>query len=289
MSAFRVSQHFNDRIELAATGATCADAVYRFDPDQPKACVHPLATPSGIILSGFEMSDHVWHRGLWFAIKYVNGTNFWEEQAPYGIQVSRAQPRVELVDSNAARITHDIDWTSESTGSAIHETRTLLLRRDGDTRLIDWTSRLHAQIPLKLDRTPYTTWGGYGGLAFRSSRELHDVSFVLPDGQVTQSLAGQPHAWCLMHARADGGPERRVSLGMIDHPDNVRGPSPWYCKTGNGFTYMNPAFLFHEPMSLAIGQPLTLRYRVAWCDGIWQPEQFAELARRYQQDGDAQP
>ncbi len=277
----RFEQWFDDHIKLTSAGDPPAEAVYRFSPSLPKPCIHPLTTPAGVVLTGFEMSDHVWHRGLWFTIKFVNETNFWEEHDPYGRQVNRAQPRVELIDDSSARIIHEIEWVSAATGSAILETRTLVLRRSGEAGQIDWTSQLQALIDLKLDRTPYTTWGGYGGLAFRASRELHEVNFLLPDGQTTQSLSGQPHEWCLMHAKVDGGRDRHVSLGIVDHPGNVRSPSPWYCKTGNGFTYMNPAFLFHEPMSLEAGKQLVLRYHIAWRDGLWSQETFAELSQQY--------
>ena len=46
----------------------------------PKPCFHPLHTAAGRQIAGFQMSDHTWHRGLWFTIKFINKTNFWEEQ-----------------------------------------------------------------------------------------------------------------------------------------------------------------------------------------------------------------
>ncbi len=53
---------------------------------KPKPYFHPLCTPAGHVLTSFEPHDHVWHRGLWFTIKFVNGENFWEENAPFGTQ-----------------------------------------------------------------------------------------------------------------------------------------------------------------------------------------------------------
>jgi hypothetical protein len=258
-----------DRVEVGSW------ATYRYDGALPKPCVHPLVTPRGHVLSGFEMSDHVWHRGLWFTIKFVNGANFWEEQPPFGVQVSRSQPVCELVAPRKLRITHRLKWTSEATGAVIDEMRMLTFRSDG---VIDWATELRARKDLTLDRTPFTTWGGYGGLAFRAARELHDVNFLLPNGDTASALAGQSHAWTVMQAKVDGGAEQHVSIGMIDHPANPRSPSPWYCKSGNGFNYMNPALLFHEPMSLKEGDLLRLRYRVMHRDGFWTPDEFASAA-----------
>ena len=132
-------QSWDDRIEIAGAGS----ATYRFDPGLPKPCVHPLITPAGHRLTGFEMSDHVWHRGLWFTIKFVNGTNFWEEQPPFGIQISQAQPVCEFIASGAVRVTHLLEWKSEATGVAIRERRTMTFREEpSGASLIDWTSEL---------------------------------------------------------------------------------------------------------------------------------------------------
>jgi hypothetical protein len=272
MSESRLSfrQTFDDRIEIG-------QSAYRFDKSLPKPCLHPLVTDAGHVLSGFEMSDHVWHRGLWFTIKFINGTNFWEEQAPFGVQVSQRQPVCEFVDDGALRVTHLLDWTSEATGKALTERRVMVCR----SGQIDWTTELHAAQDVTLDRTPYTTWGGYGGLSFRASRELHNVNFLLPGGETIAALAGQPHDWVSMNADVDGGPGQKVAMAMIDHPSNPRSPSPWYCKSGNGFNYMNAAFLFHEPMTLARGVTLRLAYRVLYRDGQWTANELAQLAAAF--------
>src|SRR5580704_14945891 len=166
-STFSFRQSWDDRIEISR-GRELTSAAYQFSSKLPKPCVHPLITPAGHVISGFEMSDHVWHRGLWFTIKFINGTNFWEEHSPFGIQVSQSQPRCEFTNEGELRITHMVEWTSEATGTAIKERRTLTFRRPIESAsAIDWQSELHAAQDLTLDRTPYTTWGGYGGLAFR--------------------------------------------------------------------------------------------------------------------------
>lgn len=284
-SKMSFTQSWNDRIAIA-TAEQKQSAVYRFDPSLPKACFHPLTTAAGHRLSGFEMSDHVWHRGLWFTIKFVNGTNFWEENAPFGIQQSAAQPSCEAVSADQVRIAHLVEWTSQATGVVLRETRVLHHRSHAsDFSSIDWTTELHAAADLLLDRTPYTTWGGYGGLSFRGARELHDAGFLLPNGETTASLAGQPHDWVVMNAAVDGGAGNRVSLGMIDHPANPRSPSPWYCKSGNGFNYMNAAFLFHEPMSVKKEQTLRFRYRVLYRDGVWTAKEFGSLAGEFRESG----
>jgi len=255
---------------------------YRCESSLPKPAIHPLYSPTGVLLSGFEMSDHVWHRGLWFTIKFVNGENFWEETPPFGVQQSVSQPVCELINDRHVRLNHHLSWTSASTGPVIDERRTVdFYVGDDSVHTIDWTSRLRAQKNLTLDRTPYTTWGGYGGLAFRGSRELQDVSYLLPDGKSVASLVGQSHEWTVLQAVADGGVKRRVSIGFIDHPSNPRTPTPWYNKSGNGYTFANASFLFHEPLPVDSNTTLSLSYRVLMRDGSWTAPEFAQLAKTY--------
>lgn len=273
-----VSRRPGDHVALTGPAGT---ATYRFG-GLPKACVHPLTTPTGHRLSGFEMSDHVWHRGLWFTIKFVNGTNYWEEHEPYGVQVHTADPTVEKIGDTSARIRAEIQWTSAATGMVFRETRTLTRHVLDDVVVaIDWSAALRAEQDLTLDRTPYTTWGGYGGLSFRSTREFHKAHLMLPGGAEVQGLAGQPGPWVVMQGLLDGGKDLKAAIGMVDHPSNPRGPSPWYCKVGPEVNFMNAAFLFHQPMTVAKGEMLRFNYRVLYRDGHWTADAFDALADAY--------
>jgi hypothetical protein len=271
-------QTFDSRIDLDSSDGSPV-ASYRFDSTLPKPCFHPLYTAAGRSITGFQMSDHSWHRGLWFAIKFINQSNFWEERPPFGIQQTQSNPRCEYISSDSVRIAHPLRWTSQATGAVIDEDRTVIFTvlPDG-TRAIDWSSSLVALQDLLLDRTPYTTWGGYSGLTFRASREVHNTSYLLPDGQTSPAILGQAHPWALIRGSIDGADGAKMSLGIIDHPSNPRSPQTWYAKSGQSYDFMNAAFLFHEPMSVSRGQRLDFRYRVLYRDGWWEASEFAGLA-----------
>ena len=278
-----IYQQFDDCADVLHAKDHVASC-YRYNSELPKACVHPLSTPAGHCLSGFEMSDHVWHRGLWFTIKYLNETNFWEEHEPYGIHVNDAEPKCEVIDANTVRIEHPVRWESGPTGLAIREKRVLTFRaHDDNTRSIEWDAELIPTQDLKLDRTPYTTWGGYGGLSLRGSREMHNLAFTLPGGGTAEGLAGESYDWLLMQGDVDGGPEQKIGFGMIDHPDNPRSPSPWYAKHGPAMNYINAAFLFHEAMAVEEGETLRFKYLVCYRDGVWDADEFADIANRYRE------
>lgn len=287
MPITRVTQAPGDCIDLLADHGHAA--TYRYAPTLPKPTFHPLTTPRGHRITGFEPSDHTWHRGLWFTIKYINGKNFWEESEDgrgHGVQVTDAPPACAFLDADTLRIAHRLRWVPLDPGSTpvFHEERTLTFRAlPGGVRAIDWHATLTPAADLTLDRTPYTTWGGYGGLSFRGSRELHKARFLLPDGDATPSLTGQPHDWVVLVGQMDGGADEHVSLGLIDHPANPRSPSPWYGKVGE-VNFINAAFLFHEKMEVAADRPLTFRYRVLFRDGEWSRDEFAALADAFRKE-----
>ncbi len=283
----RITQAYNDSIDIHAPG--CGSASYRFNPTMPKPAWHPITTAAGTVLSGFEPSDHVWHRGLWFTIKFINKDNFWEEHPPFGVQRSVAHPTVEILSPHATRITHQQLWSSDRLGQVIRETRTQELHSDlPGTLRFDFHTHLTALTDLELDRTPFTTWGGYGGLTLRMSRELHGMAYQRPDASAPkepnpESVTSEHHDWLLLHAKVDGGPSRSVSVGFIEHPSNLRSPTPWYCRGVNGYNFMNAAFLFHEPLLLPANQSLQLRYRIYIRDGVWDKLDFARLADHFRQ------
>jgi hypothetical protein len=275
----QITHRLGKSVELNDEGNN-ARLTYRYEAGLPKPCLHPLNTDGGVCLTGFQMSDHVWHRGLWFTIKFINGENYWEEHAPFGAQYSDAEPCVVVDRDGTVSLTHEIAWACQQ-GSALQETRQLRIgRSDAPMRAIEWSTKLTAAKDLVLDRTPFTTWGGYGGLSFRASRELHEAKFQLPDREPSESVSGLATPWFTMNARADGGSNRRVSMGVASHPSNPRSPQPLYAKAG-AMTFWNFAFLFHEPMSLREGQTLDFRYLIVVRDGAFDAGQFEAVVQAF--------
>ena len=225
--------------------------------DVPKPHVHPMPTPSGKVLTRVSPPDHPWMRGLWFAIKYVGGVNFWEENpaddAGFGVQRQRTPT--------------SIDWVGPDGEVALREERRVdHVDLSGTAYAIDWTTVLLAPRDTVLDRTPYTTWGGYGGLVLRGAADWEDTRILLSDGSEHRRPEGIPARWADL-SNADAG------VTFLDHPANPRHPVPWYGATrsrvyGEGWSnYLNAAFLFHEPTELPADQRLTFRYRVIVHDG----------------------
>lgn len=228
-----------------------------------KPHLHPVHARNGRLLTRVSPADHPWQRALWFAIKYVNGENFWEE--PEG------QPFGEQVDAGGGRI----EWRTHAGDVVIDEQR-LIDRREldrDDAYALDWTTSLRPRVDVELERTPYTTWGGYGGLTLRGAGDWEDTRILLADGSVHRRPEGVPARWADLSS-ADAG------ITFLDHPANPGSPVPWYGATRSrvygtdGWSnYLNAAFLFHGGMNLAAGEVLTLRYRMLVHDGVWDVDE----------------
>ncbi|MBA3303969.1 MAG: PmoA family protein, partial [Acidimicrobiia bacterium] len=139
--------------------------------------VHPLRTPSGFTLTRNAPEDHPWHHALWFTIKFVDGDNFWEELSPFGLLHQRDD--------------HHLDWVRPDGHLALREERVLTEVDLGDDAwALDWSTVLEAPEAVVLDRTPFTTWGGYGGLSLRGSAEWTDTRLLLSDGTSKRRITG---------------------------------------------------------------------------------------------------
>jgi hypothetical protein len=253
--------------------------------DAPRPFLHPVTTPAGAVLTVEAPADHPWHHALWFAIKFVNGENFWEEYGEFGTLRARDVRELDAAGDGAVQAT--IDWVRpDGESRALVETRTLTPETLGDgAYAIDWVETLETDVDSTFDRTPFTTWGGYGGLTLRGSPDWHDTQLVLPDGSRHDRLLGERAAWCALHgtARRPDGTEQECGLVIADHPRNPRFPTPWYGSNradtyGEGWAnFLNAAFLWDAALDVAAGSPLELRHLVIVYDGAFDIDRISSV------------
>jgi hypothetical protein len=267
------------RVELTEDAVVVADRwTYRWGA-RKRPNLHPVLSPSGAVLTRDAPDDHPWHHGLWFTIKFVDDDNFWEEMAPYGVLRHDGPPEVEARDDGSMRLKGTLTWTRPDRETvALRERRELAhVPIDGSAYAIDLDTTLVPTTAVRLDRTPFTTWGGYGGLALRGSGEWTDTVIRLDDGADRERVLGDASRWCDIAGTIGGG---RAGVAMLDHPGNRRHPVPFYGSTraatyGEGWSnFLNAAFLWHEPLELAEGEELRVRHRVVVHDGAWEPERI---------------
>jgi hypothetical protein len=267
-------------VELAAarTGPVLWRYVYG---GKPKPFFHPICTPAGHNIALFEPHDHVWHRGLWFTIKFVNEENFWEEHAPYGVQRTLLPPDV-THDDDRVTLSSVQCWIRPDQESVVidEQRRMTYVPLAASAYALDLVFTLTPRVDVVLDRTPFEGWGGYGGLCFRGSRNWGPTRLLFSDGSTSDRPTPVVSAWCDLSGPLDGGVDQSGGIAMFDHSDNIRHPVPWYGGTGPGH-YFNAAFLFNEPLALQSGTTMTLRYRVYVHDGVPDVDHLEREYRRY--------
>lgn len=248
---------------------------------KPKPFFHPLTTPAGHVLTIFEPWDHIWHRGLWFTIKFINEDNFWEEKPgqPFGTQVTTSPLSITPQSNDSFAVASRQQWIRPDGQAILDEIRAFNhVTLDETSYALDFTFSLTPRIDVKLDRTPFTTWGGYGGLCFRGNRNWQQTKLLFDDNSTSDRPTPKQSKWCDLTGKIDGAYETQCGVAIFDHPNNPRHPVGWYGGTGTGH-YFNAAFLFQEPMLLKAGELLKLRYRVLVHDGARTCE---ELESGYQ-------
>lgn len=221
----------------------------------PKPFFHPICLPDGTVITEHEPADHIWHRGLWFAFKFVNGINYWEERDPIV-----GQQRTVAAHTDGTTHTSTLHWHDQEQVRLIEQRQWQQTLDNDGTITLTWHSRLEAQEDIVLDRTPYTTWGGYGGLFVRLLDDLKDARLVFSDGTVATKCTGERYEWGAIEGTTPDGQD--CAVVFLPDPANTRWPEPFYGHAKPNYHFFGPAPLFHEPLSLAAGEVLDYRVRV---------------------------
>jgi hypothetical protein len=260
-------------------------------PRETKPCFHPIALPGGPVLTAYRPADHPWHRGLWFSWKFINGVNYWEEDKATGLAAGRTEAsdmRVETRPDFSARITLTLSYRPTDGSPVMTENRVVEVSppdREGHFHM-DWSLAFTAHTNVHLDRTPLPNepegkpYGGYAGLSLRLTHELKAAQAVTLQGPiefVEERYRGRSPA---MDYAADFGGQA-AGIAILDYPDNLNAPTPWYAINGAVMHFFTPAVLCYGPHTLKAGQSLSLRYRVIVHPGRWDAARLREEADRY--------
>jgi len=172
-----------------------------YGADQPKPHFHPVAVPEGPVVTWDRPPDHVWHHGLWFSWKYINGRNYWEPDRATGKpqgSTKWAHVQVQTREDASARIDMDLTYRPADGPTMMTEKRIVEVSAPDDPGIyfFDWTCKFTAgEKDVLLDRTPLEgepggkPWGGYAGLCLRLAKDLVRRQVVSTEGPV--EFAGQ--------------------------------------------------------------------------------------------------
>lgn len=253
---------------------------FHYDAQQAHCYFHPLSLPDCPPLTVDSPADHVWHHGLWFSWKYINGVNFWENAAgrnrPAG-RTSWLPPKVHTFPNRAAKIVMELLYASPEHGELLTEKRALQISppaADGSYH-IDWTATFTALADeVTLDRTPLPgepggqAWGGYAGLSLRMAN-WQNRSAQTSDGLVQfneqNRYRGRHRAFDYQGVQAG----KDVGICIEELASNLNEPTPWYCIRSEQMSFFTPAVICYGARTLRRGDHFTLRYRIHIHAGHW--------------------
>ncbi len=253
---------------------------------------HPLATVDGAVLTDLRPGDHLWHRGLRFAWKKINGLEGywtwpdgkkrWPDKKMGNSDVTAV--KVLANDDFSARFELEMSYHPPGESADLTEKRIITVSApdENGNYHIDWRGVFTAGAKgAILDRTPITgeedgKWfGGYAGLQFRvadhesfstwtisNSEDVKVVSkakaISMESRKSLEAVHGKPARWVDLTLDMTDGKTGGVTI--MDHPGNLRHPSPWH--VGAMPHEFHHAPLFAGPYTLEAGKKLSFAFRI---------------------------
>lgn len=264
------------KLERTATGAKMTRngrTLWNLEIDNPEGrpFFHPLALPSGRMLTDLRPKDHVWHLGYWFSWKYINGVNYWE---PADAERRGTEPEGQTrvvkksvgVDGLACNVRLELEYGPRKGGvPVLAETRNITIdppdRNGGYT--ITVRHEFKALADVTIDRTPphgdvkTGKWGGgYAGATLRLS----------PEAASSFRLRG--HGGGDSPARCTASETKFIDFTDPDTGEGVTFTQLKAPPSGKFYVWpdkrmVNPSPVYDAPLSMKKGETLELAYRLA--------------------------
>ncbi len=248
--------------------------VYAFSTNQFKPYVRELYTLRGDNVLRDAPADHLHHHGLMYAIR-INGTNFWEETGPAGIEKSvkilshkTGQSADGLPQAQFTQLIHWLSFTNRfatdsATAAVLIERRTLTLtvdEKNGEVAL-----RWHAEFEVGKNAGAVTLHGShYNGLGLRLPKSFDKVAKFQNSEEAPYPGAGTrnliPAKWSSVTGQIEG---RELTVALFGHPANAHNTGPFFSLL-EPFAYMSVTQnLEKEPLQYSAGDKFQLRYQLA--------------------------
>lgn len=288
------------KVEVLVNGELFTAYIYPETIEKP--VLYPLKTAEGTLVTrGFpldprpgERVDHPHHVGLWLNYGDVNGLDFWNNSDAIPAEKENGYGSIEHKEINnissgdeKGELEVTAEWVGPDGTLLLREKTTFIFRAEGDKRMIDRITILTA-----LDQDVSMKDNKEGMIGIRVARELEHPSekpeiFTDGSGKATDVLTmnnegvtglyrssegkegndawGTRAKWMDLSGEIKG---EKVSLAILDHPDNVGFPTYWHAR-GYGLYAANP--LGQKEMSggkeelnflLSAGESVTFKHRI---------------------------
>jgi hypothetical protein len=234
---------------------------FHFAPSQRRPFLFPMIGPSGRSLTRMghprDPITHSHHNSVWISHNDVGGDSFWDDRGT-GRIVHREILRYDDGD-DSARIVSRNDWIGKGDHLRLVERRGVTVRPlDGGAWLLILDMEFSAPTePVTLGKTPFGMIGvrmaktigvNDGGGTIRNSEGNIDESG--PNGVFRKRARWVDYSGPITRDSADG-------ITLFDHPSNPNHPAPFHVRNDG---WMGASLTLDEPITIAPGKPLRLRY-----------------------------
>lgn len=216
--------------------------------------------------------DHVWHFGLFYVPKLVDGINCWESELfrqdgrVHGYAQSRGlRLEGEGRKAEGVALSDTIVWRSSEGEELVREHRRIdLAAPRGAAYTLTWETRLEA-LGQNRHLSSESRHGHYSGLSVRFIRSMTNGRVLLPAVENPPADSGPAGPWCDYSGYLDGslllGKPHAAGIALFDHPANRYAARFFTMNQPFGFISANPTY--YQVLTLRRGEPVTFRW------GLW--------------------
>lgn len=233
-------------------------------PEQ-KPYIHPLTLPNGKVLTVLRPKDHIWHLGLWFCWKYINGVNYWEPKERGGFlpmgQTFTESSSVEIDGAAAtARLKISYRPNGDPDQTVLTEDRLVTFSApapDGSYTIRSRHEFTAVAPEVTIDRTPaHAHGGGYAGLGLRMDNSISGFTANCSNGGTDMnSIRENPADWVEYRDPESG---LGVRFTVIKGTPETR----FYSQKSPNYCFLNPCPVHNSPITLKQGEKLDLEYEI---------------------------
>ncbi|XAS73364.1 PmoA family protein [Micrococcaceae bacterium Sec5.1] len=288
-------------LTFTVRGQDIASYTYRPTDDQyesPRPFFHPLTTLEGDEVTISRPWDHVWHKGLSWALPNVGEHNFWggatytRETGYANLENNGAMNHeaFSYIEESASAITaaEALLWTSQPTEPGqqglplIREHRRFaisLLPSENAWALLFETEMSNvsgAEIGIGSPTTEGRDNAGYGGLFWRGPRSFTGGEFRSEAGTGADEFMGTRSPWIAFTGQHDVTC-RKSTIMFVEDQANEGASNQWFARSSM-FACLGSAPFFSEVVPLKVGEPLKYRYAVVISDGDIDADSATALA-----------
>ncbi|MEW9530548.1 PmoA family protein [Microbispora sp. NPDC049125] len=266
--------------------------------EAPRPYFHPVRTLGGELVTLYRPRDHIWHKGVSWALSNVGEENFWG-----GPTYVRDQGYVQLdndgtqlhtgferlgASSDQADVVESLDWVTQAGGRMFTERRSFSVRVHlglGAWQLAFSTEMTNVggvAVSLGSPSSRGREAAGYSGLFWRGPHSFSGGVVLTPDGAGGEELMGVRSPWLGFAGHHDGaGTDTGTGTGSTvvfrDHESNYCHPTRWFVRSGT-YAGVCPAPFFDTEHDVEPGATLRLRYDILVADGVRDVAGCARLA-----------